>query len=59
VGGVGHLAIQFANRMGFRTVAINRGRAKEDLARQLGADEYIDSTEGSAGDAVRKLGGAQ
>ena len=58
VGGVGHLAVQFANRMGFRTVAINRGRAKEELARSLGADEYIDSSEGSAGEAVRKMGGA-
>ena len=42
VGGVGHLAIQFADKMGFRTVAINRGRDKEKLARQVGADEYID-----------------
>lgn len=58
IGGVGHLAIQFASKMGFRTVAINRGRAKEELARRLGADEYVDSTEGSAGEAVRALGGA-
>ena len=58
VGGVGHLAIQFADKMGFRTVAINRGRDKEKLARQLGADEYIDSTEGDAGEALRALGGA-
>ncbi|HET6739684.1 MAG TPA: alcohol dehydrogenase catalytic domain-containing protein, partial [Kribbella sp.] len=58
VGGVGHLAIQFADKMGFRTVAINRGRGKEKLARQLGADEYIDSTEGDAGEALRALGGA-
>lgn len=58
VGGVGHLAIQFANKMGFRTIAINRGRGKEELARRLGADEYVDSTEGSAGEAVRELGGA-
>jgi D-arabinose 1-dehydrogenase-like Zn-dependent alcohol dehydrogenase len=58
VGGVGHLAIQFASRMGFRTIAINRGRDKEELARQLGADEYVDSNEGNAGEAVRELGGA-
>ncbi|WP_279582051.1 zinc-binding dehydrogenase [Fodinicola feengrottensis] len=58
VGGVGHLAIQFANKMGFRTIAINRGRDKEELARRLGADEYIDSNEGDAGEAVRKHGGA-
>jgi D-arabinose 1-dehydrogenase-like Zn-dependent alcohol dehydrogenase len=58
VGGVGHLAIQFANKMGFRTVAINRGRDKEELARQLGADDYIDSTEGDAGAALKALDGA-
>jgi D-arabinose 1-dehydrogenase-like Zn-dependent alcohol dehydrogenase len=58
VGGVGHLAIQFADKMGFRTVAINRGRDKEELARRLGADEYIDSTEGDAGEALKALGGA-
>ncbi|ROL89735.1 alcohol dehydrogenase catalytic domain-containing protein [Pseudomonas chlororaphis] len=58
VGGLGHLAVQFANKMGFRTVAVSRGRAKEALARKLGADEYIDSTEGSAGEALARLGGA-
>ncbi|MDR3417427.1 MAG: alcohol dehydrogenase [Nevskia sp.] len=58
VGGLGHLAIQFADKMGFRTVAINRGRDKEALARKLGADEYIDSTAGSAGEALARLGGA-
>ncbi|MDH6709436.1 D-arabinose 1-dehydrogenase-like Zn-dependent alcohol dehydrogenase [Kitasatospora sp. MAA19] len=58
IGGLGHLAVQFADKMGFRTVAINRGRTKEDLSRRLGADEYIDSEEGSAGEALAKLGGA-
>jgi D-arabinose 1-dehydrogenase-like Zn-dependent alcohol dehydrogenase len=58
VGGVGHLAIQFAAKMGFRTVAINRGRDKEKLARELGADEYIDSNEGDAGEALKAFGGA-
>src|SRR5271169_5407785 len=43
VGGLGHLGIQFAARQGFRTVAVNRGRDKEALARSLGAHEYIDS----------------
>ena len=43
VGGLGHLAIQFAARQGFRTVAVNRGRDKEALARSLGAHDYIDS----------------
>ncbi|MFI7099448.1 alcohol dehydrogenase catalytic domain-containing protein [Streptomyces sp. NPDC050161] len=58
IGGLGHLAVQFADKMGFRTVAINRGRAKEDISRRLGADAYIDSDEGSAGEALAKLGGA-
>ncbi|WP_255772469.1 alcohol dehydrogenase catalytic domain-containing protein [Mycobacteroides abscessus] len=58
IGGLGHLAVQFADKMGFRTVAINRARDKEALARQLGADEYIDSTDGSAGEALSRLGGA-
>jgi len=37
IGGLGHLGVQYARRMGFNTVAINRGRDKEELARQLGA----------------------
>lgn len=59
VGGLGHLAIQFANKMGFRTIAINRGRTKEAIARELGADDYIDSNEGSVGEALTRLGGAK
>ncbi len=58
IGGLGHLALQFSDKMGFRTIAVNRGRRKEALARKLGADEYIDSEEGSAGEALARLGGA-
>ncbi len=58
IGGLGHLAIQFADKMGFRTIAVNRGRAKEQLAHQLGADDYVDSEEGSAGEAISRMGGA-
>jgi D-arabinose 1-dehydrogenase-like Zn-dependent alcohol dehydrogenase len=58
VGGLGHLAIQFADKMGFRTIAINRGSDKEAVARKLGANEYIDSSKGSAGEALVRLGGA-
>jgi D-arabinose 1-dehydrogenase-like Zn-dependent alcohol dehydrogenase len=58
VGGLGHLAVQFADKMGFRTIAINRGKDKEALARKLGANEYIDSNDGSAGAALARLGGA-
>ncbi|MFI6906110.1 alcohol dehydrogenase [Nonomuraea sp. NPDC050394] len=59
VGGLGHLALQYADKMGFRVIAVNRGRAKEALASDLGADDYIDSESGSAGEALAKLGGAQ
>ena len=43
IGGLGHLGIQFASKMGFRTVAIGRGKDKEEMARKLGAIHYIDS----------------
>jgi alcohol dehydrogenase len=59
VGGLGHLGIQFAAHLGFRVVAVNRGRDKEQLARSLGAREYIDSSEGDPAAALRKLGGAR
>ena len=58
IGGLGHLAIQYAARMGFRTVAISRGADKEELARQLGAHEYIDTETSSAAEQLKKLGGA-
>ena len=58
VGGLGHLAIQFAARQGFRTVAIARGRDKEQLARSLGAHEYIDSERSDPAVALQALGGA-
>lgn len=58
IGGLGHLAIQFAARMGFRTVAIARGGAKRDLALSLGAHLYLDSAKGDVADALRAEGGA-
>ena len=58
VGGLGHLAIQFAARQGFRTVAVNRGRDKEQLARSLGAQEYIDAERSAPAGALQALGGA-
>ena len=57
VGGLGHLAIQYASRFGFETIAIARGTDKEPLARTLGADHYVDSTAGDPADALQKLGG--
>lgn len=59
VGGLGHLAVQFAHHMGFITVAIARGRDKEPLARQLGARHYIDSREEDVAAALNALGGAK
>ncbi len=59
IGGLGHLGVQFASKMGFRTVAIARGRDKEELARKLGAFHYIDSTAGDPGAELQKLGGAK
>jgi D-arabinose 1-dehydrogenase-like Zn-dependent alcohol dehydrogenase len=59
VGGLGHLAIQFAARLGFRVVALNRGRDKESLARSLGAHDYIDTQAADPAAALRTLGGAR
>jgi D-arabinose 1-dehydrogenase-like Zn-dependent alcohol dehydrogenase len=58
IGGLGHLGIQFAAKMGFRTVAVSSGSDKEELARQLGAHEYVDTNKVSAGEGLQKLGGA-
>ena len=59
LGGLGHLAVQFAARAGFRTVGIARGKDKEALARELGARHYIDSQTQDPAAELRKLGGAQ
>ncbi len=58
IGGLGHLGIQYAARMGFRTVALSSGADKEELARQLGAHEYVDTNKVPAAEALQKLGGA-
>lgn len=59
VGGLGHLAVQFASKMGFETVAIARGRDKEPLARRLGAFHYVDSQSQNPAQELTKLGGAK
>ena len=59
IGGLGHLGIQYARQMGFRTVAIGRGGDKAALARKLGAHEYVDSGAGAPAEALQKLGGAR
>jgi propanol-preferring alcohol dehydrogenase len=58
IGGLGHLAVQFASRMGFRVAAVARGEEKQPLARQLGAHHYIDSQAGDPAAALQALGGA-
>jgi len=58
IGGLGHLAIQYAARMGFRTVALSNGADKQELARQLGAHEYVDTQKVNAAEGLQKLGGA-
>jgi D-arabinose 1-dehydrogenase-like Zn-dependent alcohol dehydrogenase len=59
IGGLGHLGVQFAARLGFNTVAIARGTAKEELARKLGARHYIDSVGQDPAEELAKLGGAK
>jgi D-arabinose 1-dehydrogenase-like Zn-dependent alcohol dehydrogenase len=59
IGGLGHLGVQFARKMGFRTVAIGRGREKEKLAKDLGAHLYIDTSAEDAAAALERLGGAR
>ena len=58
IGGLGHLGVQQAKRLGYRTVAMARGAEKEQLARSLGADDYIDSAATDPGAALQELGGA-
>src|SRR5882757_2629092 len=59
IGGLGHLGIQFARHMGFRTVAIGRGGEKEKLAKDLGAHVYVDTAVEDAAAALQRLGGAR
>jgi D-arabinose 1-dehydrogenase-like Zn-dependent alcohol dehydrogenase len=59
LGGLGHLGVQFASKLGFRTVAIARGAEKGELARKLGAQHYIDSTAEDPAEQLSKLGGAK
>jgi D-arabinose 1-dehydrogenase-like Zn-dependent alcohol dehydrogenase len=58
IGGLGHLGVQFAARMGFNTIAISAGKDKEELARKLGATSYIDTSNADPAAELQKLGGA-
>ena len=59
LGGLGHLGVQYAAKMGFKTVGIARGKDKEPLARKLGAWQYIDSQTQDPAKELAKLGGAK
>ena len=59
IGGLGHLAVQYAKHSGFEVVAISRGKDKETLAKELGAHHYIDSETENIAETLQKLGGAK
>ena len=59
IGGLGHLGIQFANKFGYKVVAIGRGSEDATLAKKLGASLYIDSKSANAAEDLQKLGGAR
>jgi alcohol dehydrogenase/propanol-preferring alcohol dehydrogenase len=59
IGGLGHLGVQFANKFGYRTIAIGRGSDAKDLALQLGAHAYLDSESSNAAEELQKMGGAK
>jgi D-arabinose 1-dehydrogenase-like Zn-dependent alcohol dehydrogenase len=59
LGGLGHLAVQYAVRLGYRTVVLSRGKEKEALAYELGAHDYIDTSSGEGAKELMKRGGAK
>src|SRR3974377_2047307 len=59
IGGLGHLAVQYARHMGFEVVAISRGGNTAELAKKLGAHHYIDSAATDPAAALQALGGAK
>ena len=59
IGGLGHLGVQFARHLGFRTAAIGRGADKERLAKDLGAHVYIDTAVADAATVLQRMGGAR
>jgi D-arabinose 1-dehydrogenase-like Zn-dependent alcohol dehydrogenase len=59
IGGLGHLAIQFANKSGFKVAAVGRGPENAPLAKKLGASVYIDSKATDAAEALQMMGGAK
>jgi D-arabinose 1-dehydrogenase-like Zn-dependent alcohol dehydrogenase len=58
LGGLGHLAVQYARKMGYRTVALSTSAAKKDFAMELGATDYVDGSKEDTVEALQKMGGA-
>lgn len=58
LGGLGHLAVQYSRKMGYKTVALSTSDSKKDLALKLGANEYINTSNVDAAEALQKMGGA-
>ena len=58
LGGLGHLAVQYAAKMGYRVVALSSSGEKEKFAKDLGASDYIDGSKQDHGEALQKMGGA-
>jgi alcohol dehydrogenase len=59
IGGLGHMALQYARRMGFRVVAVGRGQDIAKDAQELGAHVYIDTSQENAGERLKSMGGAK
>jgi D-arabinose 1-dehydrogenase-like Zn-dependent alcohol dehydrogenase len=59
IGGLGHLGVQFANKMGFKVAAISRGKDKEAFAKKLGAHVYVDADQGDPAAQLMAMGGAK
>ena len=58
LGGLGHLGVQYARKMGYKTVALSRGEAKRDFAKELGAVAYIDTENEDPVERLQEMGGA-
>jgi D-arabinose 1-dehydrogenase-like Zn-dependent alcohol dehydrogenase len=58
LGGLGHLALQYARKMGYRTVALSSSDSKREFATQLGATDYVDGSKEDTAEALKKMGGA-
>jgi D-arabinose 1-dehydrogenase-like Zn-dependent alcohol dehydrogenase len=58
LGGLGHLALQYSRKLGYRTVALSSGDSKRQFAKDLGATDYVDGSKEDTVEALNKLGGA-